>query len=387
MGKGEKLAKIKSIKYVGEEDTYDLEVSHPDHQYYLANGVLTSNSHSIAYSHISFYTAWLRRHYPTQFMCALINSEDPNSDKAQEYLSECKTMGIKIINPNVNDSVGNYRVVESGVMATGLSAIKGLGEKAIESIVKYQPFDSFMDFVSRNDTRAVGKIAIEALAKAGALDCFGLTRKDMHDNYQKYRSKAKNGIKKQIDKEILQAFPELKKVTKEVRDKYIDQFDIPIDSPRFKEIVAKYNPIPLEEEWDRKELLFNERDVLGRCISGSIHEVFKSFFTGGPFVTKLSDVSAEPNGARVKVEVVIKAKIKEFTIKNGKNIGKKFAKYLVEDVYGETCGLTLWADDYAKYKSVLKEGIPLKAICKVNEYMGQKDLALSSLERVYGRKI
>ena len=59
----------------------------------------------------------------------------------------------------------------------------------------------------------------------------------------------------------------------------------------------------------------------------------------------------------------------------------------MEDVNGDTCGLTLWADDYDKYKSVLKEGLPIKAICKVNEYMGQKDLALSSLERVYGRKI
>lgn len=70
------MSKIKSVSYLGEFDTYDLEVDHPDHQYYLANGILTSNSHSISYSHISFYTAWLRCHYPTQFMCALLNSED-----------------------------------------------------------------------------------------------------------------------------------------------------------------------------------------------------------------------------------------------------------------------------------------------------------------------
>ena len=104
-------------------------------------------------------------------------------------------------------------------------------------------------------------------------------------------------------------------------------------------------------------------------------------------VTPLSQVPALNDNARIKVEVIIKTKIKEFTIKNGKNIGKKFAKYLVEDVKGNTCGLTLWADDYAQYRSVLKDGLPIKAICKVNSYLDQKDLALSSLERVYGRGI
>ena len=104
-------------------------------------------------------------------------------------------------------------------------------------------------------------------------------------------------------------------------------------------------------------------------------------------ITPLSQVKFENNGARVKIEAIIKTKIKEFKIKNGKNVGRKFAKYLVEDVNGDTCGLTLWAEDYEKYKADLKDGLPIKAICKVNEYMEQKDLALSSLERVYGRKI
>lgn len=381
------MTKIISADDVGEEHTYDLEVDHPDHQYYLANGILTSNSHSISYSHISFYTAWLRCHYPTQFMCALINSEDPNSDKAQEYLAGCKGLGIEVTNPNVNDSAGNYRVISDGKMSTGLSAIKGLGEKAIESIVNHQPFDSFMDFVSRNNSRTVGKTAIQSLAKAGALDIFGLTRKDMHDNYQKYRSKAKNAVKKEIEKDILESIPSIKKITKDIRDKYFAKFEIPEDSDRFREIVSELSIAKSEEEWDRKEILLGEREVLGRSISGSLHEVFRTFFSGGPMITPLSQIKFEHNGARVKIEAIIKTKIKEFKIKNGKNVGRKFAKYLVEDVNGDTCGLTLWAEDYEKYKADLKDGLPIKAICKVNEYMEQKDLALSSLERVYGRKI
>jgi DNA polymerase III subunit alpha len=350
-------------------------------------GYAFNKSHSISYSHISFYTAWLRRHYPTQFMCSLINSEDPNSDKAQEYLSGCKSLGIEIINPNVNDSVGSYRVIEQGKMSTGLSAIKGLGDKAIDSIVTHQPFDSFMDFVSRNDSRTVGKTAIQALSKAGALDMFGLTRKDMHDNYQKYRSKAKNAVKKEVEKDILDQIPSVKKITKDIRDKYFSKFEISEDSARFREIVSNISVAKLEEEWDRKDILLGEREVLGRAISGNLHEVFRAFFSGGPMITPLSQVKFENNGARVKIEAIIKTKIKEFKIKNGKNVGRKFAKYLVEDVNGDTCGLTLWAEDYERYKADLKDGLPIKAICKVNEYMEQKDLALSSLERVYGRKI
>ena len=62
-------------------------------------------------------------------------------------------------------------------------------------------------------------------------------------------------------------------------------------------------------------------------------------------------------------------------------------KYLIEDVNGDTCGLTLWADDYERYRGALKDGLPIKAICKVNSYLDQKDLALSNLERIYGRDV
>jgi len=346
-----------------------------------------NKSHSISYSKISFQTAWLRCHYPVQFMCALINSEDPNSDKAQEYASECKNMKIDVTHPNVNKSAGEYRVLNAKSIAIGLSAVKGLGEKAIESITENRPYKSFADFVSRNNSRTVGKTVIQSLAKAGALDDFGLTRMDMHDNYQKYRTKMKAALKKAITKDILAANPTWKKIPKENIPELTAKFDIPLGSKRFLEIMDSLTFTTSEEEWDRKETLLKEREVMGRSLSGSLHEVFKDFFTGGPMVTPLSGVAAQGDGARLKIEAIIKTKIKEFKIKNGKNIGKKFAKYLVEDVNGDTCGLTIWADDYALYRTILKDGTPIKAICKVNNYLDQKDLALSSLERVYGKSL
>jgi DNA polymerase-3 subunit alpha len=350
-------------------------------------GYAFNKSHSISYSHISFYTAWLRCHYKTQFMCALLNSEDANSDKAQEYLSECKKMGIIVSPPDINKSSGVYGVLGEGEISTGLSAIKGVGEKAIASIVANQPYLDFAALLTKNESKTVGKTVIQSLAKAGALDTFDRTRKDMHDNYQKYRSKAKAAIKKQVEADAVSYEPNFKKLSKEDKAELMNKFSIDVLSDRFSEIISSLEFSVDDSEWDRKDILLFEREVLGRAISGNLHEVFKDFFTGGSMVTPLSKVTALNDNARIKIEAIIKTKIKEFTIKNGKNIGKKFAKYLIEDVNGDTCGLTLWADDYERYRLALKDGLPIKAICKVNSYLDQKDLALSNLERIYGRNV
>jgi DNA polymerase-3 subunit alpha len=349
-------------------------------------GYAFNKSHSISYSIISFYTAWLKYHYPSEFMCALLNSEDPNSDKAQEYLSECRSMKIQIKPPNVNDSVGSYGVLKSGEIVTGLSAIKGVGEKAISSIVANQPYVDYPNFLMLNESRTVGKTVIQSLSKAGALDCFSGARKDMHDNYQKYRSKAKAVFKKAIESKIFLQHPSLKKVPSDRKEELFKEFGIVNNSTEYHEIMSSIEFSKSEEDWDRKKKLLFEKESLGRPISGSLHEVFKGFFSGGSLVTPLSHVNTLEASSKVKIEVIISTKLKEFKIKNGKNIGRKFAKYLVEDINGDTCGLTVWADDYDRYRTILKDGVPIKAICRVNEYMDQKDLALSALERVYGRE-
>jgi len=306
-----------------------------------------NKSHSILYSHISVYTAWLKRHYPTEFMCALLNSEDPNSDKAQEYINECGSMSISILAPDINHSDGNYSIKSDSEIVTGLSAIKGLGGAAIKEMIGNKPYDSFSEFLVKNSGRTVGKTAIQSLSKSGAFSTFGRTRMDIFENYQKYRTKLRSAVAK---------------------DKDIDDVVLP-----------EYN-----EEWDRKKLLLFEKEVLGRTISGSLHEVFDGFFTKSYSVTPLKNISLTNTGDKIKIEVIVNSKIKEFKIKNGKNIGRKFAKYLVEDVDGETCDLTLWADQYDRLRARLVDGIPIKAICRINEYMGQKSLSLVEIERIYG---
>lgn len=346
-----------------------------------------NKAHSISYSLISFHTAWLRYHYPTEFMTALINSEDPNSDKVQEYLSECNNMGIELLPPDVNTSKGLYSIPRDRVIMTGLSAIKGLGEKAVESIIRNQPYDNFAEFLFKNGSKNAGKTVIQSLSKAGAFDSFMRSRKDLHENYQKHRTKVKAAVKKVSEQFAKTKNPEYPKLSAKEKTEYLDEIESEIPFYQVEAIVKELELGESIPEWDQKEVLLFERETLGRSISGSLHSVFKSFFSGGPMVTPLSRVQSMGDGSRIKIEAIIKTKIKEFKIKNGKNIGKKFAKYLIEDVNGDTCGLTLWADDYEKFRGILKEGLPIKAICSVNNYLDQKDLALSSLERVYGREI
>lgn len=341
------MSKIISCEEIGEYDTYDLEVDHPDHQYYLANGVLTSNSHAYAYSVISVQTAYLKCHYPAEFMCALLNSEDPSSDKATEYSAECDRMNISIQPPDINKSDSRYTVIDDKNIVMGLSAIKGIGDAALSEISNKKPFHGFIHFLDSTDTKAVGKTAIQALCMAGALDSFGLTRKYMHDNCEDIRATLKKMKKKKVCSDEI--------------------------------LVPEYH-----EEWERRELLLNERNVLGRTVSGSLHEVFKSFFRNSSAVTQLNKLSIMSAGTKVKIEVIVNSLKKEFKIKNGKNIGKKFAKYLVEDVNGDRAELTLWADQYEKYMHSLKDGTPIKAIVKVDEYMEQKGLVLLDMEAIFG---
>jgi len=310
-----------------------------------------NKSHSISYSHISYYTAWLRSNYPTQFMCSLLNSEDPNSDKAQEYLSECANMNISVNPPDVNISLGAYVVSGKSEIATGLSAIKGVGEKAVLEIISNQPYNNLACFFAQTSGRVVNKTVVQSLAKAGAFDSFGVTRMSVFENFSKYRTKVNASVKKDIDPNTI-------------------RFD------------------SNEEEFSEKEILLGEKEVLGRTISGSLHDVFNDFFRkNSSFITKLSTLSSLKKGDKIKIEVIINSKIKEFKIKNGKRVGRKFAKYMIEDINTTISELTVWTDDYEKYKNLFRDGMPIRAVCKVDEYMGTKGLSLLRLESIYGKSI
>lgn len=351
-----------------------------------------SKNHSIPYSMISVQTAWLKCNYPTQFMCALLNGQKSASAKAKipTYLAECKRLGIAITPPDINKGGADYKVTGPKTIATGFSAVSGIGPATIPDLIKNQPYIDLCDFLLKGNSVTItddilpdqvftapefiargikidktnkdtvkieaegfiGKSALQSLAACGALDSFGRTRKDIHDNYEEYRTKVKNYIKKA---------------------KLPTEADLgqPDDTT----------------EWDRRTILWNEREVMGRPLSGETHEIFRGFFKGDSNTLKFKDIPGLKTKSKIKVEGIVKAKQKEFTIKKeGPRLGKKFAKYLIEDLEGNTTSITLWNEHYEKFKATFVDGIPFKALCEVGEYMDEKSLNLLEMMEIYGIK-
>jgi len=138
-----------------------------------------NKSHSAAYAMVTYQTAYLKAHHPTEFMAALLTSEMGNADKMVGYLTECRELGIRVLPPDVNESHVDFTVVDGGIRF-GLAAIKNVGEAAVESIIASRERDgrfvSFFDFCRRSDLHKVNKRVLEGLIKAGAFDSTGARR-------------------------------------------------------------------------------------------------------------------------------------------------------------------------------------------------------------------
>ncbi|RPG58266.1 MAG: DNA polymerase III subunit alpha [Flavobacteriales bacterium TMED191] len=133
-----------------------------------------NKSHSTCYSFISFQTAYLKAHFPEEFMASLLTHHMSDLSKLSKYMDECKRMSIRVLGPDVNESWINYSVNESNDIRFGLGAIKGVGTVAAESIINqrkdYGPYVNFIDFLKRVDGKVVNKRVLEALALGGAFD-------------------------------------------------------------------------------------------------------------------------------------------------------------------------------------------------------------------------
>ncbi|MGH2874233.1 MAG: OB-fold nucleic acid binding domain-containing protein, partial [Solirubrobacteraceae bacterium] len=232
---------------------------------FIANGIVSHNSHSACYALIAYRTAWLKANYPAEFMAALISSVMNTKDRVPFFVAQAEQMGIGILPPDVNLSDHEFVVVD-GNIRFGLDAVKGVGYQAVEAIKRARgesdpahpcarPFQSLFDFCERVDNRAVNKKAIEALIKCGAFGSTGAPRKGMLAVLEQAQAA---GQKAQQDAEIGQA----------------SIFDLapgaaagggPGDRPPCFSAPA-HAPIPAGE-FDRTELLAAEKESLGLFIS------------------------------------------------------------------------------------------------------------------------
>jgi DNA polymerase-3 subunit alpha len=211
-----------------------------------------NKSHAACYGLIAYRTAWLKANYPPEYMAAVISSVMNTKDKVPFFVSQCDAMGIQVLPPDVNESDHEFVVVE-GNIRFGLDAVKNVGAAAVDAILKARadgPFDSIWDFCERVDSQTVNKRSIEALAKCGAFDSTGASRKGLLEVLEQAQSA---GSKLQTDARLGQG---------SIFDFGGD--DAGAGASAVHEVARP--PIP-SEEFVRSDLLALEKETLGLFLS------------------------------------------------------------------------------------------------------------------------
>jgi len=245
-----------------------------------------NKSHAVAYAYLAYQTAYLKAHFPAEFMAATMSSELNNTDKIVQFIEDCRRMGIKVLPPDVNESNLDFTVINQKTIRFGLGAIKNVGENAVNEIIRVRneggKFKNLFDFCARVDLRVVNKRAIESLIQAGAFDSLNC------------------GHRAQLLQAVEMAMNYGEKTKKDKKNGQVGLFDLFSNSSTEE----NYPPLPNVEPWSEMEKLSYERNVLGFYVSG--HPLMRYFDEVQTFSTaKLGDPDSVHDGEIVRVCGVI----------------------------------------------------------------------------------
>jgi len=302
-----------------------------------------NKSHSTCYAFVAYQTAYLKAHYPSEYMAAVLNHAG-SIDKITFFMEECKRMGLTVLGPDINESQNGFAVNDKGEIRFGFSGLKGVGEAAIDNIIdernKHGKFQNIFDLVKRVNLRAVSKRSLECLVYAGAFDCF----KEMHRAQYFYQAPGD--------------VPALEKITKFgaiYQSQTANSTNTLFGDLQMPDIVApKLAACP---QWQLIEQLDFEKDVTGMYMSGHPLDNFK-FELKHYNITPLADFNDVKNAINVTTNtkqfrlagLVIDAQHR--LTKTGKNFGI----LTVEDFSGKA-EFMLWSEDYVKYNNYLEKGM------------------------------
>lgn len=370
--------KVVRIKYLGLRQGYDLEVYHPSHNFRLASGLCCSNSHAVCYGYISYQMAYLKAHYPVEFMCSCLISDSDETDKVIKYLNSCKEMGIDILPPSINDSDYEFKIGSDGKsIRFGLSVIKNLG-KPTQSVVEERktngPFKDILDFINRVDLSKVNRKKLESLVLSGAFSEAGKhTRASLlgaiesvykyKEMKKRYDSKIETYEKKiaiyEEREEAIKAWNALsqeeQRKARQNGQKKPNKLKIPI-KPEKPELPV----IPELPELSATELLRYEKELTGYFISGHPLDYINDWSRNS-----VASIKDSANNKQWVELIAIPSRIKEITTKKSK---KKMAYIALEDKTG-TIEAVVLPKPYSLYKSLIDITTPAKyqAIVEIME--------------------
>jgi len=288
-----------------------------------------NRSHSFAYAYLAYQTAYLKANYPTHFYAAVLTSEGDNTEKVARYIAEMKSRGFALLPPDINSSNQGFTPVGDAVRF-GLAAIKGVGEAAVQAILRAREeggaFKSLFDLAERVDTRAVNKRVFEAMIKSGGMD--GVLNED--------------GNKRAAMMAILdKALEQGAKVQRDRASGQIGFFEM-LPMEQVEPDLPKIKP------WSKKEQLGYEKETLGFYASGHPLEDYSESLQGLANVDG-GNIGERPHGEQVAMGGLVI----DLAIRTTKK-GDRFALFRLEDQFASV-KIVCWPEQFNKYKAYLED--------------------------------
>ena len=298
-----------------------------------------NKSHSVGYALIAYQTAWLKAHYPSEFLASTLSSELDSTDRIQMFVEDCRSMNLKVNRPDINKSDYLFKDLDKETILYGLGAIKGIGESLVSNIIearKEKEFEDLYDFCLRVGSNRVNKRILTALIGSGAMDSFG----NRQDIFQQIES-----VLKSVDQ-----------VTERQQSHIQDLFGSNNDLLDLEENKSfNYSFDPIASEWSALGFYLESHPIEDRK-----EEIRKMC---GTFIQELESSANIQRVAGVLMHL---------NVRQGKN--GRFAFATIDDATGKL-DISIWADVFDKYRSVLKKGqiMVIQGMVEKDDYFSDSD--------------